>query len=188
MNGEALRVDLATPTEAEMYLAHARGRAPVREVHLGFGLALKGSAEMRCREEKTGELVWEEKLDNIITDAGRRFWFDTYFGTMTLATYISSEPLDYRRYSINGPADGTSLPVTAAQVPVVDGGLLTKTWSTTFAAPGSTRLLGMVSLSASNARVGTDSVYAYLLLSPTKTQSTTQTLELVYKVALLPIA
>jgi hypothetical protein len=185
MHGEELKAVLATPEETQYFLDHVRQekKKPVREIFSPFGV-IKGWAEIKCREEKTGELVWEQTVDNIITDYGRRFWFETLWHATPMGTYINTEQPDYRRMSLNGPADATSIALSTNLTPSIDIGTGIKTYSTTFGLPGSTRLIGTVALaSLSHANSGLYGIYSYLLLNPPKTQTTTQTLELVYKVS-----
>lgn len=185
MNGEELRAVLATPDETAHFLAlvQQEKKPQVRELYTPYGV-IKGWAEIKCREEKTGELVWEQTVDNIITDYGRRFWYETAWHAAPMGTFINTEQPDFRRMSLNGPGDATSVALSGSLTPSIDTGTGIKTYSTTFGLPGSTRLIGTVALAnASSANTGLYGIFSYLLLNPPKTQSTTQTLELVYKVS-----
>ena len=171
-------------------MAKRQLRPAPRSIRLAFGMEMKGSCELKCREAATGELVWEDQVDNVITDLGRRLWFDDMFNNPRIATNPSTEQPDYRRYTVAGTVDSNLSPTSAPIAFSWNGSTMTKTWTTTFGTPSATRTIGTVALCSIGylANVGFNGMYSYLLLTPPKTQSTTQTLELVYKVVLSPIA
>lgn len=161
----------------------------VREAYLGFGMILKGSVDLFAREPD-GSLAWEHHQDNTITDYGRRFWMEGGFNTAKVILSPCQESPDFRRSLLAGPGDSVSVSESASLTPTKNAATNTKTWSTTFTTPAGTRTIGTIGLSKPNgvnAALGIDQLIAYLLLPSPKTQSTTQTLEVVYKITLISI-
>lgn len=194
MNQEQTYVaSLVSPEEAEV-LRRRFGIGPeAKKVHrtlvLPGGLQLKGSFEMTARDIRTGEVAWEYKGENLITDTGRRQWHSTHFNSNKIAfTDTSENPLAAR--SAIG-CDPTQPVLSGTLTPTNDTFTHTKTYSTTFATPANNRTLGMIGLTnisqAVNAFGGLAGLCAYALLTPPKVQTTVQTLEVIYKISMIPI-
>jgi hypothetical protein len=187
-----LGVELLSPEDSvriieQLEKEKRRGGNP-RQINLSGGICLKGSADIYCRDAATGELAWEQHVDNVITDYGRREWFGNGFRNFQLmACGNTQEQPDFRRFGLSGPADSNSNPAAAAANPTYTSGTQTKSWNTSFVTPSSNRTIGTVALGFYNTNSGLWALSAYLLLSPAKTQTTSQTLELVYKVTLTAI-
>jgi hypothetical protein len=180
-----LKIETLTPEERLRYLLRPTPRA-LHEASIGFGLSLKGSVDLVCREVD-GSIAWQHHQDNLITDHGRRRWMENSFGGTNIVLSSSQETPDFRRNLLAGPADGVSIASGSATYSA-NTTTSVKTWTFTFPTPSAPRIIGTIGLGSINARVGLSALYCYLLLTPPKTQSTTQTLEAVYKVALNPIA
>ncbi len=177
------KITVCTPDEARRYI-EALGPDPLKPSPGQF----KGFVDLTCREED-GSVAWEVHQPNLITDwrrlrgVGQSDWQSPF-----LFTSPSSEPALRGRSTLTD--DGAA---TSSQSAVVTGSYdsITLTWSylTTFAVPvGSNRRIGTVGLcnSAWNSNYGISGIWAYTVLSPFKTQTTTQTLELRYRVTLIP--
>lgn len=163
-----------------------------KTILLPGGLELRGEFEVTCRES-TGEDVWKVKQSNLLTDCGRRIWMDTVFQSARIAFSQSTEPPNPTRYTICSDASNslsfTSATISAVNDPVTN----TKTFSTTFPTPPPvTRTLGTIMLcwntTNTDASLGVYGIAAYSLLTPAKTQTTTQTLEVVYRISMSPIS
>jgi hypothetical protein len=187
------RVTTVSPEEGEAVLARLRGATTEnknarRSVVLPGGFELKGSFELVCREEKTGEVAWAHSDNNLITDYGRRIWMDYKFSGMTLGFCASTETPTAARSSLSG--DSTQIFFSATLTPSNNSVTNTKTLSTTFTTPPNNRTLGSILLMdyyASAPNGIARGICAYALLTPPKTQTTTQTLEVVYKISMSPI-
>lgn len=177
------KLTVCTPDEARRYI-EALGPDPLKPSPGQF----KGFIDLTAREED-GSVAWEVHQSNLITDyrrlrgVGQSGWNNPF-----IFTSPSSEPALRGRSTLTD--DGAA---SSAQSAGVTGTYdsLTLTWSylTTFAVPsGSNRRIGTVGL----CHVGWSNLYgivgiwAYTVLSPFKTQTTTQTLELRYRVTLIP--
>lgn len=173
-----------------------RVRAPssflneVRSIKLAGGLELKGSFEVTCREQ-TGEKVWSVQQDNLLTDFGRRVWMDGMFSSMKIGFTQSTETPNPTRYLLAGDASNSLVFSSGSLTPTNDSVTNTKTFSTTFTTPPVTRTLGTIALCWINTNtdtiLGLYGIAAYSLLTPAKTQTTTQTLEVVYRISMSPI-
>lgn len=154
-------------------------------------LELRGEFEVTCREA-SGESVWNVKQSNLLTDCGRRIWMDTVFLSARIAFSQSTETPNPTRYMICSDASNsltfTSATISAVNDPVTN----TKTFSTTFSTPPVTRTLGTIMLcwntTNTDSTIGAYGIAAYSLLTPAKTQTTTQTLEVVYRISMSPIS
>lgn len=187
------KVDLLSPAQTEAFLRNRKGwenpftKKPSTRVD---DMEIVGEFFLTARDAKSGETEWEYSGKNLITDSGRRAWMEARFGNLVLAFAPSVE----------APLSGRSTLVTDAAQAFESGGIAptnapatnTKTFSTTFTSPPTTRTLGTIALGRTGGTWRTNrglyTVMAYALLSPPKTQTTTQTLEVVYKVSMNPIA
>jgi hypothetical protein len=191
------KVQELTDAERQAFLRggfQALGR-PLKPDHrkmLVDGFELKGWFEMTCRDARSGEVEWEHKQDNIITDYGRSEFWGFGWAPMQLGFAPSTETPNLLRTSIltdgnQAFAYGTS--ITA----VVTPSTYTRTYGpVTFGQPGSNRTLGTLFTAyytgtVVSANLGVYYCWSYALLTPPKTQTTTQTIELIYKMSINPI-
>lgn len=188
------KVSIPSPEEAEAALQRLRAGNAVRttprpELTLYEGVSLHGAFEITARDAKSGEVEWDYKGTNLITDFGRRYWMDARFSTIQVGFAASTEPPTAARSAISG--DINQIFASGNLSPSNNSVTHTKTVSTTFGTPASNRTLGTIFLQRVNdgvvAQSGTRAVIAYALLTPPKTQTTTQTLEVVYKISMSPI-
>lgn len=188
------KVSTVSPEEAAEALARLRGgrylnKPERRTLLMEGGLVMKGSFELVARDAKSGEVEWSHKDDNLITDFGRRFWMDTRFNGFQLGFAASTETPAAARCGLAG--DTTQLFVSGNLTPSNNNVTNTKTVSTTFGTPPNNRTLGTIWIHPINIGIQqgfVQAVVAYALLTPPKTQTTTQTLEVVYKISMSPIA
>lgn len=154
-------------------------------------LELRGDFEVTCREEN-GDTAWNLKQSNLLTDFGRRVWMDFSFASMRVAFSQSTEPVNPTRYMICCDASNSLTFSSTSITPTNDSVTNTKTFSTTFSTPPVTRTLGTIMLcwasTSNDVLVGAYGIAAYALLTPAKTQTTTQTLEVVYRISMSPIS
>lgn len=182
-----MHVQLVPPHEADKIIKQlqAEKRGNPRHLNLFGGVSIKGSAEVICREADSGKVVWEDKIDNAITDLCRMLWMDNLMYNCSLGVSANTESIDFRRYMYIGPNTTNDVPETSYFARSLTG--TTASWSTTFGVPSSTRTIGCIALGGNAAGIGLF-VYAGLLLSPPKTQTTSQTLEVIYKLTATGIA
>jgi hypothetical protein len=189
------RVSIPDQEETAKVLARLRAGEPLnkndrRTAILQGGIELKGSFEITARDAASGEVAWEHKDDNLITDLGRRYWMDVCFNSVRLGFAASTESPSAARSSISG--DTLQIFGSGTLSPTNNTLTHTKTVSTTFTTPANNRTLGTVFLTRSAesaiATVGMRGIVAYALLTPPKTQTTVQTLEVVYKISMSPIS
>lgn len=183
-----MNITLLSPEESVKIISELKGgpgRGNHRAINLVGGVSFVGSAEVTCREEKTGEVVWHDKVENAITDYGRRRWMDNLLYQMVIAASGNTEAIDFRRSLYTGPGGTNDVPETGTLTVSKVG--MTGSWSTTFSAPSSTRTIGTICLGSRYDNQGL-AVWAGLLLSPPKTQTTSQTLEVIYKLTATGIA
>lgn len=187
------KVETITQEQAEAFLRKTRSpenplnrRSPL----LVDGLEMVGEFSMTARDAVSGKVEWEHADKNLITDHGRRAWVFHRWSSMVIMFAPSTEVPLTGRYSIASDASQCfeSGILTPTNAPVTH----TKTFSTTFTTPAANRTLGTIALAytstAAVADRGLMRVAAFALLTPPKTQTTTQTLEVVYKVSMNPIA
>lgn len=186
------KVSIPSPEEAEAALQRLRGGKPKTlspALNLSEGVSLKGAFELTARDAKTGQVDWHYEGTNLITDFGRRFWMDSRFYTLQLGFAASTEAPTAARCTLAG--DTAQVFASGNLTPSNNSVTNTKTLSTTFGTPASNRTLGSIFLLRLNdgvvTSIGARGVIAYALLTPPKTQTTTQTLEVVYKISISPI-
>lgn len=177
------RVDVCSPEEARAII-EALEYDPAAQPKM-----LRGSFTLACREAN-GREAWRVAQENLITDYGRRrLMVDALRnGLVRLFTSPSGEAPLIARSGLADDGAATSAQVTAALNATYDGNALTKSWFTTFSTPASTRRIGTVGLCKGyDTAFGVFGILAYALLNPVRTQTTTQTLELRYTIALTPV-
>lgn len=179
-------VEVCSPEEAARLLkklGHEPARWPEK--------LLKGYVDLTCREAD-GSVAWEVHQPNLITDYGRRRFLDGILHTFYVVTSPSADaPANGRSGIIDYGTSGT---VVASQestfvTPTYDAVTLTKTWNITFTAPAYNRALGCIGLTdvGSKPAFGVNGLIAYTLLSPVRTQTTSQTLEVLYRITINPV-
>lgn len=188
-------VSLLSPAEAEQIMRRL-GKGPERgsirpTLALPGGWELSGEYELTARDARSGEIEWQHKEKNLITDYGRRQWMNTRWHQASINFCPSIETPHFGRYSMS--TDVTQHVGSADLTPAVNTVTHTKTFSTTFVVPSVTRTLGMIALGGYQlggvvGNVGIVGLNSFALLTPPKTQTTTQTLEVVYKVSMNPIS
>jgi hypothetical protein len=154
-------------------------------VPIGVGISIKGFFDMVCRNEDQS-ISWEEHKSNIFTDYGRRRWMAGGISTGSIFTSGVAETPRVDRYSL---VEGWSTAQTMTAVaPSTDWGAWTKTWSTTMSAPGSNRQIACVGVIPAGAVLGVSYgarlMACYALINPVKTQTTSQTLEISYRLTM----
>lgn len=148
------------------------------------GFSIKGELELTAHEED-GSVAWHVPWQkNLITDYGRRRWAWDCFKTGRVFFAAPQETPRFDRYSVLEFASSISWQA-ADPAPTTDWAAMTKTWAYTFPVPGATRTIGMVGLcDGVNSGYGTFAINTYSLLTPVKTQTTSQTVELNYRLTL----
>lgn len=188
------KVSIPSPEEAAAALARLRAGGPENKnnrptIATYEGLQLKGSFELTARDAESGEVAWTYQSENLITDFGRRYWMDFRFAQIQVGFAASTEAPTAARCTLAG--DVNQIFASGNLSPSNNSVTHTKTVSTTFGTPASNRTLGSIFLLRVNdgvvAVMGARGVIAYALLTPPKTQTTTQTLEVVYKISMSPI-
>ena len=167
---------------------------PTPEHHKGIvvdGFFIRGRFGITLRNAKTGEVEWEHEQDNLMTDMARYFFWDAGIQNMQIGFMPSKETPTLARSSVASDwlqcfvsgnlAGGTQFPAT-----------YTRQYSVNFSTPpSSNRTLGSVMWMyyqhGINSAWGPDHIAAYALLTPPKTQTTLQTLEVVYKISMNPV-
>jgi hypothetical protein len=188
------KVSVVSPEEAREAVARLKfgpeNRSNRRTVLLEGGLELKGSFEITARDVVSGEVAWKHADDNLITDFGRRVWADVRFATLYVGFQASTEPPTSARCSI--PGDIAQIFKSSALTPSNNPATNTKTVSFfPVGTPASNRTLGTIWIACGGNAVNNNGyaagIAAYALLTPPKTQTTTQTLEVIYKISMSPI-
>lgn len=205
-NDNPLKVQLLSPSEADAFLsARSKGQFPSpppthlgrplhpdhRKLVLADGFEVKGAFELVARDEKSGEVEWRTEQENLITDCGRHAFFDLGWTNMRLGFAPSTETPNIFRCSIGTDGNQAFLSANLGSGTVTPS-TYTKQWSTTFGTPGSNRTLGIIwtsyySANSLDGNAGPLYIWSYSLLTPPKTQTTTQTLEVIYKLSMNPI-
>jgi len=187
------KVSVISPEEAREViekLKYPGTSRPRRTIVLEGGMELKGSFEITARDAKTGNIEWQHADENLITDYGRKAWMDVRFSSFTLGFQASTEPPTPARCTLSGALN--QFFTSGNLSPVNNSVTNTKTVSTTFGTPANNRTLGTISLTPANETFSgqgfRNGILAYALLTPPKTQTTTQTLEVVYKISMSPIS
>ena len=152
---------------------------------------LTGSFELIARDAKSGEVEWKHEQENLITDFGRQCFYYDQATNIKIGFAPSKETPHILRCGV--PTDPNQLVISGnLGTGTITPSTYTKQFSTTFATPASQRTLGIIftadnSLTAEMANVGPVGMFSYSLLTPPKTQTTTQTIEVIYKISMNPI-
>ena len=147
-----------------------------------------GFVDAVCREAD-GSVAWEVHQKNIVTDVGRRRFANLVWSAAFVVTSPSTEAADPQRSALLDDGNASSSQASVIVAGTYDAITLTKSWSNVFATPAATRQVGTIGLAARtrSAAAGLLQLLAYTVLAPVKTQSPTQTLEIVYRISLTPI-
>jgi hypothetical protein len=184
-----VNVDLLSVEESLRVLALLRGEERFASEIVSMGVSIKGFIDGVCREAD-GSPAWEVHQPNLITDFGRRIWCDQLIGSAAgvFICGVGETPLATRMTLIDNGGTSTSYSTTVSATN--DSNTNTKSWSYTFGTPGTNRTVAAIGLfiPTQNGVYGATNIVAYSLLSPPKTQSTTQTLELSYRLTMTPVA
>jgi hypothetical protein len=171
-----------SPAEAaEIISALTRGEDP--------SFNLEGWIDLTCREAD-GSVAWEIHQPNLVTDYGRRRFVEGGFSGSSHYLFTSASTEDPEAARCGLVDDGTSYQLSGGLTGTYDAPTLTRTWSNTFAAPASLRQIGTVGVcrfSAPSNGQGIQQILAMSKLNPVKQQTTSQTLELQYRVTLVPV-
>lgn len=189
------------PGEVDAFLrARALGKLPShlgretpavhKKMVLASGFEVKGEFEMVARDVRSGEVEWQVHQENLLTDIAKNAWFDNGLTNLRLGFAPCTETPSIIRSAI--PTDGTQCFLSANLTPTVTPSTYTKQYSTTFGTPASNRTLGIIWTSfhsggSFDVNFGPTYIWTYSLLTPPKTQTTTQTLEVVYKLSMNPV-
>jgi hypothetical protein len=179
-------VEELSPSMMEELLARSSMK-PVSKV-FGLGFQLEGHINAVCKDMGSEEVVWQIDQPNIITDLGRRFWMNIAFGHQFIATSPSSDTPNLSRYTLCDNGSANSSQSTSQIAPTNNPSTLTKTFSTSFSAPTANRTIGTIGLGQYTNLHGLGLIVCYSLISPPKTQTTTQTLEITYRLTMTPVA
>jgi len=179
-----INIEQVSDGQAQEYLRRLREGDDLSH----FGVTIKGFFDVVCREE--GETVWEIHQPNLLTDYGRRTWAYGNFSSANFAIFTSplAETPRADRYSlIDHSGQQQQMAYTS---PANDAPSLSKAWSTTFGLPASNKTIASVGLRFNNmydvGSVGPQCICCYSLLTPVKVQTTSQTLEISYRLTLSP--
>jgi len=192
MNEQPYRVETLSPAETDAFfrsrLSGPENRSATRSMRVA-GFEIKGEFFLTARNTESNEVEWEHSEKNLITDFGRRQWMENRWWSAELAFAPSIEAPQTGRYSIS--TTGTQVVDSGGLTPGNTPATHTKAFSFVFTAPGTNRSLGTIALgrtSTSSATHGIEQLISFALLTPPKTQTTVQTLEVVYRVSMNPIA
>lgn len=163
-----------------------------KKIITGVGISIQGKFCLTARDVETKEVAWEAEQDNLITDAGRRFFVygGNSWGTMYMGLCQSKETPSPYRYTIATDASNSQAFDSGSIGPTINTLTLTKQYGVVvFAAPSVTRTLGTIALMrrAADGAMGLPIVCSYANISPSRVQTTTQTLEVIYKISMTPI-
>jgi hypothetical protein len=197
-NNNAYKVQDLSPAEVREFLARRNTPShlgkPLKPEHRKIvmnGFELKGEFELTARDARSGEVEWEVKQENLLTDIGRQNFFEQGLSNLRLGFAPSQETPSILRCAV--PTDGSQCFVSGnLGSGAVTPSTYTKQWSTTFGVPVANRTLGIIwttffQAGAPDGNMGLPYIWSYSLLTPPKTQTTVQTLEVIYKLSLNPI-
>ena len=163
-----------------------------RKMQLSGGFELHGVFELTARNAETGEVEWEHSQANLVTDYGRVCFAANNWANCFLGFMPSREAPSLSRITVS--TDPTQCFVSGNQgAGTVTAGTYTRNFGPiTFSAPGTNRTLGTVYINTIGDGIapqfGPYTLSAYAVLSPSKVQTTSQTVELNYKISMNPVA
>ena len=195
MSEQAYSVAVVSQAEADAFIRRLRNGPEnlggSRTMVLAGGFELVGEFSLTARDARSGEVEWEHSGKNLITDFGRRIWQEARWHQSVIAFSPSTQAPQSGRYSLG--TDGTQCLASGALTSTNTPATHTKQYSTTFGTPAANRTLGTIALgrytgTVASTNEGLMQLMAFALLTPPKTQTPPQTLEVVYKVSMNPIA
>lgn len=198
MSNDNYKVQVLSPEEAATFLARKGSYLgkPLKPDHrkiVANGFEVKGEFELTARDAKTGAVDWHVQQENLLTDYGRHYFFELGMTNLRLGFCPSQETPNIVRCALATDGSQTFVSVNLGSGSVTPS-TYTKQWSTTFGVPNPlvNRTLGTIwtghyASSGPDAQMGPVVIWSYALLTPPKTQTTVQTLEVVYKLSLNPI-
>lgn len=190
---DSYKVESISNEEADAFLSRMRKGPEVgsaRRSILVPGFEIKGDFFLTARNEKTKEVEWEHSEKNLITDLGRRVWMANRWSGASIGFCPSIDTPQLSRYTLS--TDGAQSFDSGNLTPSNASATHTKTFFTTFGVPGINRTLGTIAIgynaqTTTDANIGLIQLMSFALLVPPKTQTTVQTLEVVYRVSMNPI-
>jgi hypothetical protein len=151
----------------------------------GLGVSFRGHVSAVCREEKTGEEIWKLDQHNVITEWMRIQYFfgnDALYQAIIMITPCTETP-DARRWSVGGSvgADVFNSSWLTATLNNVDH---SHTFSYVFGTPSVNHTVGNIGITNRNSIDWYAGAHytAYSLVTPPKFRTTSQTLEVTYKI------
>lgn len=193
-----------TPKDLSSFYAELKARTvtperlflgkPIPEHHKGFfseGFFVRGKFELTLRNAETGNVDWHHEQDNLTTELARYQFWDNGFTSMQIGFVPSTEtPVTARSSISTDPSQCFYSGNLGAGS--VNPSTYTRQYSVNFSSPPpANRTLGCVCWAyynhGVNGYMGPENIAAYALLTPPKTQTTLQTLEVVYKISINPI-
>lgn len=196
---DALKARTLPPSERPIHARPFLGRE-TPEHQKGFisdGFFFRGRFGITLRNAKTGAVEWHHEQDNLMTDIARYLFWDGGFTSMQIGFVPSKETPTVARSSLpcdplNNTNTGYAFFSGNLSAGTVTPATYTRQYSYNFTTtPVATRTLGSVVWAfytpGINLYMGPEHIAAYALLTPPKTQLTTQTLEVVYKISMNPI-
>lgn len=162
-----------------------------RKMVLSDGFELRGTFDVIARDSASGRIEWQHSQDNLVTDLGRQLFAFDAWSSVTIGFAPSTEPPSTGRCAL--ATDSTQcVAFPTAGIGTITTATYTRTWSgLTSPAPGANRTLGTLWVQATpnavSSNMGISNLVAYALLSPTKVQTTSQTIELNYRLSINPI-
>jgi hypothetical protein len=174
-----VRVEEVNPAEAQALLSRLKNKSGG---HVGLDLSFKGHINAVCKEE-TGEEAWSVDQENLVTDRFRRAFPWSLVSSVNIFTSPSIDTPSAQRYTLcdNGSNNSSqSSSVAISRSP----GTLSCSWAVVFSTPSAPRTIGTIGIGIHDNYVGVYNVWAYSLLTPSKVQGTTQTLEITYRLTL----
>ena len=189
-------IEVCTPEEAEAGI-RLFGATPSQPVP-GLSARVKGYVDAVAREPD-GHAAWEVHQPNVATDyllqAVAEGSIDSYLHVFVSP---SAEPGLGARYTLADDSGATygSASGWAGATPTRSYSAVTLTWTVSYTIPsGTRRRVGTIGLHSGilgnppvqDPLIGANALYAYTILNPAKVQETTQTVEIVYKLTLIPV-
>lgn len=156
-------------------------------------IQIKGFVDAVCREEETGEVAWEVHQPNIFTDFGRYIWaYDTlanYTTGIFVSDFAETPRVDRCSNTLyrSGIGGSTCHRWQGTSTHSNDWGSSSKVFSYTFGTPSVNSPVATVGLAYKDATQYSYTflnVLCYSLISPKKIQTTSQTLEISYRLTM----
>jgi len=189
------QIEVCSIEEAHEIIAKLEGRKV--GVKGGFPLPhLLGHVDIVCREED-GSVAWENHKSNLVTDYARRRMAQIFEGNFSggsgqckIVTAPSTEPPSMLRAALLEAGIAPNVSRASSSVgSAYSSATHTRTWSVTLGVPAANTNIGTIGLidtstsyGDANVAMGVTGLLAYTKLPQVKVETTTQTLEIQYKV------